>query len=750
MKEKSSSYHFTRLKLRYQLLRGAEIVLWALTLGLIGFFFLKMLSVSLSICFIVSFVLIVISCVVGSKRLHIFSMQEQDLARYINQKYPAVENSADLLLCDDDTLSSLQRLQKIKTTDRLNSIYPEIRLPHHLGRAFGVFCVGLIVAIGLSSFSDNRKNKQQLSPPIKAGDSVTNNELASVIKSVSATISPPVYTGLPVKSGSKLTLSVPEGSSVMWDIVFQGKIKSSLLIFSGRDTIQLQQSGNSFMGSRSFMTSGFYQLAWINTNLSNHFSDYYKVDVIKDQPPSISVENLNQFTELTASDNLKIDLKSILTDDYGLTTAGIIATVSKGSGEAIKFREEKLRFEKPNKIHGRKVEASRQLDLGALGLLPGDELYFYVEALDNKRPLSNRARSETYFISIRDTSSLVTSVDASLGVDLMPEYFRSQRQIIIDTEKLLKEKKQIVKEAFNSRSNDLGHDQKVLRLRYGQFLGEEFQSGIGPQHEVQDHDEKVEERFGHVHDKENDHNLIPDKKAETNDHDHEENDQEKKNPLQEFVHKHDNPEEATFFIQSIKAKLKAAITIMWDAELHLRMYEPEKSLPIQYKALKLLKEISQDSRIYVHRTGFDPPPLKEEKRLTGDLEEIVNSTSRESHLAKMRYPAITKAIQIIEPLLLQDTVVITGATQKIFTNAGEEVATIVIAQARHLQTLSLLKKITQNEIPAGKLKNNLNILRSSLWSILPSQSVSPSGRSQSTHELDLMFANSLEALKQKK
>jgi hypothetical protein len=752
MKVKSSSYHFTHLKHRYRLLRGTEIVLWSLAFGLVGYFFLKMLSVPLSICFTVSFVLIVVTCVVGSKRLHIFSIQEQHLTNYINQKYPALENSVDLLLCNDSSLSSLQQLQKIKTIDRLNTIYPEIRLPHHLGKAFGVLCVGLVVAIGLSSFSSYRKNKQQLSQQSTSRDSVTRHELASVIKSVSVTILPPAYMGLSPRSSNALNLSMPEGSSVSWDIVFAGKVKSPCLIFSGRDTIQLQQSANSFKASRSFMSSGFYQLGWIDANQSNHFSDYYKVEVIKDQPPDISIENLNQFTQLSAagSDDLKINLKTILADDYGLTTAHIVATVSKGSGEAIKFREEKLMFQKPNKILGRKVEARRQLDLATLGLLPGDELYFYVEALDNKKPLSNRARSETYFISIQDTSSLVTSVDASLGVDLMPEYFRSQRQIIIDTEKLLKEKNDIAKDAYNGRSNELGHDQKVLRLRYGQFLGEEFETGIGPQHEAGHDDEKVEERFGHVHDKENDHNLVPDKKAEEKDHDHQENDQGEKNPLEEFVHAHDNPEEATFFIQSIKAKLKAAITIMWDAELHLRLYEPEKSLPFQYKALKLLKEISQDSRIYVHRTGFDPPPLKEEKRLTGDLDEIVNSISHGRNLATMQYPAITKAIQTIEPLLLQDTIVISEVSKKIFIRAGEEVAAIVLEQARHLQTLSLLKKITQNEISTSELKSNLITLRTSLWRILPSQSISPSGQSQSTHELDLMFANSLEALNQKK
>jgi hypothetical protein len=101
----------------------------------------------------------------------------------------------------------------------------------------------------------------------------------------------------------------------------------------------------------------------------------------------------------------------------------------------------------------------------------------------------------------------------------------------------------------------------------------------------------------------------------------------KDDPLATFAHNHDDGEVATFFVQSVRAKLKAALTVMWDAELHLRLFDPEKSLPYQYTALKLLKEISNDSRIYVHRTGFDPPPLKEEKRLTADLSEVQTSTA---------------------------------------------------------------------------------------------------------------------------
>jgi hypothetical protein len=177
-----------------------------------------------------------------------------------------------------------------------------------------------------------------------------------------------------------------------------------------------------------------------------------------------------------------------LTDDYGLSRAQIVATVSKGSGEAIKFREEKLSFDSPSKISGKNLQVTKVLDLLRLGLQPGDELYLYVEAEDNKTPVRNYTRTETYFIALQDTSSTVTSVEAGLSVDLMPEYFRSQRQIIIDSEKLLKERRRISKENFNEKSNNLAHDQKVLRLRYGEFLGEEFQSSVGPESSITDAD----------------------------------------------------------------------------------------------------------------------------------------------------------------------------------------------------------------------------------------------------------------------
>ena len=58
-----------------------------------------------------------------------------------------------------------------------------------------------------------------------------------------------------------------------------------------------------------------------------------------------------------------------------------------------------------------------------------------------KEPQPNIARSETYFAVINDTITDQFSVEGTMGVDLMPDYFRSQRQLIIDTEKLIANKK---------------------------------------------------------------------------------------------------------------------------------------------------------------------------------------------------------------------------------------------------------------------------------------------------------------------
>ena len=408
------------------------------------------------IIFVVTF-----PCLVLLYRLHTFNVS--DIARYLNQRYITLEHSADLLLMPTDQLTVLQSLQRGKVVSVLQKLYPEISIPHHLQRAIIILMVGATTALIMSSFGsrisvsviqEKDSTEQMVALPMPA-----------IVQSAEVKITPPAYTGLPSFISKNLMIVAPEGSEVEWKISFSDEVDHAKLIFSGGDSLMLKDRT-----TKMILTSGFYQLQWESQGKINR-SDYYPIEVRSDEPPKIEVLNLPQFTKLKVDDAPIISVGSIMTDDYQLTDASIIATVSKGSGESVKFREEKIKFASPVVIRGKRIQAEQKLNIKKLGLEPGDELYFYVEAFDNKIPVPNRSRTETFFIALEDTTQVEAVADEGLGVDLMPDYFRSQRQIIIDTEKLLKEKNKLTKTVFNATSNELGFDQKTLRLKYGEFLG---------------------------------------------------------------------------------------------------------------------------------------------------------------------------------------------------------------------------------------------------------------------------------------
>ena len=750
MTEETGIRYLKKIKRRYQFVRGGEIMLWSIAIALLVFFLGRYLS-GMNIA--AGLIAVTIGSIVGyilSQRIHLLKLNEKHLAFYLNRRYPKLQDSADLLLTEADELSLLQHLQRNVALRNLEEIHPTIKLPHKVGSASIALAASILTCIVITSFLEPRDISMSAEKSNKTR-SVERQFLPPAIAASTITVSPPAYTQIKSYTSTNFDVQLPEGSKISWRITFEGPVTDASLILSARDTVPLVFNEKQYLMEHAFAESGFYQLTWKATDKSTQYSGFYKLDVIKDNAPVIEILRPEQHLELNHSASKTINLTATMIDDHGLASSIIVATVSKGSGEAVKFREEKLQFDNPDRISGKQIQATKTLDLEAFRLAPGDELYFYVEALDNKEPHANRTRTETHFITLQDTASMTNSVEASLGVDLMPEYFRSQRQIIIDSEKLLREKKRISKQNFNGRSNELGYDQKVLRLRYGEFLGEEFESSIGPQgaKNTDDHDKTIEKKFGHDHDGDNEHNLVEEKKTNQTRHKHDEGKlpDNKSNVLEGFVHAHDGDEQATFFVQSIKAKLKAAVAIMWDAELYLRLYQPEKSLPYQYKALKLLKEISQDSRIYVHRTGFDPPPLKEERRLTGDLSEVKNSISKvQSDGSRKKYPAIRKAIPLIESLIEDDSIKITEHSGKLLSDAGREIAALELQQpGRYLETLAWLNEIIQDKAKGSNKKDLLIKARSILWNALPGESRTPAAASGVIHDLDRKFLDNLGA-----
>ncbi len=440
-----------------------------------------------------------------------------------------------------------------------------------------------------------------------------------------------------------------------------------------------------------------------------------------------------------------------MSDDYQISKTFIIATVTKGGGENVKFREDTLQFDarKNEKRFGR---YSKTIDLNHLGMAPGDELYFYVEAVDNREPEPNLARTETHFVVIRDTSEVMALSTDGIAVNIMPDYFRSQRQIIIDTIELIKEKDEISAGDFKSRSNELAHDQKSLRLRYGQFLGEEFDSGLSEsEFDLEELGlESEDDAFGgHAHAEELVFDptqgfvgldLAADGVPLGNDDE----------LVQQFMHDHDNAENATLFSQSVRSQLKDALTEMWDAELQLRLFEPKKALPYEYQALKLLKSVQQRSRLYVKRIGFEPPPLQPlEKRLSGDLDEIAQKRVSGQAESAVTMPEIRAGLKVIEDIFSKDK---RAADDAILTleRAGQKLAEAAISEpGNYLDALQKLRGFiaSADEEPQEFCSDCLVAVRSAFWQILPQETPSPGQATRPQGPLAQKYFQALDAIR---
>ncbi|EOR96116.1 Hypothetical protein ADIARSV_0760 [Arcticibacter svalbardensis MN12-7] len=545
-----------------------------------------------------------------------------DISKYLDFHFPELEESTGLLLKPSAELSGLELLQK----EKVNRVLTELKSPDEPLKKLVYALAFLVVGLGLTFLIRMAK---PLTEPVENPVSLSSRSMLAVKELVPAEISgytvsinPPAYTREKERTQQQFSLKAEMGATVTWNIKTNIRVKNIKLLFNGKEAVsmkRLQSSDNEWSTSRKMSQSGFYQV-----ELDGKKSDLYAIEVITDLPARIEINTPKQHTTIDYGQPLQVNLSVYIKDDYGISDAFISATMASGKGEGVSFTEQKLSFN-TSFSNKRDMQLRQNIDLKALGMKPGDELYFFVKATDN---FGQSSRSDVYFVSIVDTAELMSLSAVSNGVNLVPEYFRSERQIIIDTEKLLKERPSLSEEVFKSRSNALGVDQKLLRLRYGTFLGEESETEIGGDHEehegeehaegkehAAEHGTKSEEKFGDV-----------------------------QSIMDQYAHKHDVAEDATFFEPELKARLKAVLTEMWSAELRLRTFKTQEALPFEYKALRLLKDLQQKSRAYVAKTTVKVSQIKEEKRLSGELDKIMQSTQQRDYEKKDRKGVTLKQV----------------------------------------------------------------------------------------------------------
>ncbi|MDT0538256.1 tryptophan-rich sensory protein [Croceitalea sp. P059] len=720
---------------KWLLIKIAEVVIFCLGLAILSFIITNSLIVSMLV-FILSLAIYI--AILKPKQYTLIKV-----CNYLDSFLPKMEFSTSLLLESEEELSLLGRIQQVKIAQQLNNNESAITFKNNILRniVVSISLVLLGVLLHYSGFLNSLENDEIINTSNETiqfvtADSLQQKEISPNVVKQLVTINYPAYTKKNNNTTTNFNLKVLEGSIINWAVQFDKEVEAALMQI-GSEEHNMSFSNPNYLKSLPVNYANIYNLKFIDKAGNSYLSELYSLEIIKDETPFIEIQEIPQFSTFDYDDEQIIEFTTSISDDFGIASATIIATVSKGSGESVKFREERLSFDTTFKKGAKQVLLNKRIDLRNMKMEPGDELYFYVEAQDLKEPKANIGRTETYFSVIRDTVTNGFAVEGTLGADLMPDYFRSQRQLIIDTEKLIAQKSVLKKQEFNFTSNELGFDQKALRLKYGEFMGDEsegaFDSSTNESSESNEDEDHLDE-YTHDHDGDNDHNLV----EHEQDHEHEEseNSKDKEDPLEEYLHNHEDPESSTLFAKSLKSKLKQAMAEMWDAELYLRLYEPQKSLPYQYKALELIQEIKNSARIYVHRIGFDPPPIKESKRLTGDLDEIKNVIKNKELDDERLYPYMREAISRLNELLNSNGA-INQQDQELFSRAGNELAILAIAKpGNYLITLQELKLLSQgSSFNTKKLKE----VQSGLIAAIPNNDATPSLNTAYTNKINQLL-----------
>ncbi|GAA4328635.1 DUF4175 family protein [Mucilaginibacter gynuensis] len=549
-----------------------------------------------------------------------WQISDANIAAMLNSSYAELEESAQLIIKPINELNLLETLQVQKVNEILQTLPGT---PKHYAGYLKFPLIALLVAVvfgAILSRVDLSNNSPLSAAEIQQKKALPPEKVLPQIESLSISITPPAYTHKPQREQDRFTITVEDGGRVSWNIKTNIIIKNAYLLLNDKEVIPLKSADNKgWSAQKVFNKPGFYQVG-----IDGKLSELYQIQLIKDTPPLIHIKTPKPYTYIDAGEVPKVTVNTQVSDDYGVNNAFINATVAKGKGESVKFKEYKLAF--PTVFSGNtKYDVQRVIDLNALKMEPGDELYFYVQAHDTH---NQQSRTDVYTVAIQDTAELLSMDGVLTGANIKPEFFRSERQIIIDAEQLLKEKDTISAQRFKDRSNDLGIDQKLLRLRYGKFLGEEAENNIG--------DDRFD-KDDHDHDGSEDNGASDFGNAQK--------------AIEPYSHKHDNAEDATYFEPAIKEQLKATLTEMWKAELQLRLFKPQAALPFAYKALRLLKDLQQKSRSYVAKASYKPTPLKWEKRLSGELDKIISPTDKETlKPAADQHETLKKAVTVLGKL----------------------------------------------------------------------------------------------------
>jgi hypothetical protein len=244
-------------------------------------------------------------------------------------------------------------------------------------------------------------------------------------------------------------IEVPEGTTVSWKLNTGFTQSASMLFFSDSAEVTPQKAGDQqFTYKKQFVRPDRYEIRLLNDRSKNKERIFYAVDVIKDQHPSIAINNLQDSILYQ-----RVLLGGTIGDDYGVTQLSLKYSIRDDAGKELKSATI------PIPILSNQVQQNffYNWNVDSLSLLPGYKLEYLLQVWDNDG-VNGRKSTKTalYAFAIPTKDELVREITSSQA--------QTQQKIdeSVSKAQTLQEQIELASQKLKGKQNLNWQDKKML------------------------------------------------------------------------------------------------------------------------------------------------------------------------------------------------------------------------------------------------------------------------------------------------
>ena len=289
----------------------------------------------------------------------------------------------------------------------------------------------------------------------------------------------PAYTGLqPRKIDDGGDIAVIRGTEIHLRAVPTMAADTGAVVLDDKTSVPLTVAADgSLLATFTADHDGFYRIELAAPHGPKvEASPKYSIDVLADQPPSVSFTKPGRDTSASPIEEVFVEARA--EDDYGIGSLDLVYSINGGPEKTVKL------FNGSKRLTA--VAAGHTLYLEELDVKPGDSVSYYARAFDNNSVGGQqKGTSDLYFVRVRPLQKDFHRADSQGGGgrgDQVGQLSQQQRQIIAATFNIQRDRKTMAAQRLRESSVVIGLMQKRLREQVTELV-QNFATRVGDQAE---------------------------------------------------------------------------------------------------------------------------------------------------------------------------------------------------------------------------------------------------------------------------